>query len=386
MQASFEAVVRDPDGRTLALPPIKLDEPHPFGLVARVNSAAQRLCGAGITTLRCLSSEPTPDGGRHRRYELEAHGRVSALAEIEAELPPAGNPWEEVGWYDEASGWLRERAGAPVEQRSTGSISALLRAGDMYLKAVPRIFASEPAVTQRLYRHHPGRVPEVVDIDAERGWLLTREFGANLLAAEPLPNWVEAVEAYADLQLEWVDRAEELLALGCPDRTLSRLDEDLDVVLADAEAMLPGRSEGLAADQLEALPELRTRLRQASARVASLRIPPTLDHGDLHAENIVLRDGKPLFFDWSDACLALPLVSAAPMLLWDERPGIDRTAVRDAYLDRIGAPAEAFEDSLVLGLAHQAVSYHRITAGIAPHSRWEWESVLPWIAKQLLDR
>ena len=41
---------------------------------------------------------------------------------------------------------------------------------------------------------------------------------------------------------------------------------------------------------------------------------------------------------------------------------------------------------MLLGLAHQAVSYHRITAGTAPHSRWEWERILPWIVRQLLER
>jgi hypothetical protein len=35
VRASFEAVVRDPDGRTFAVPTIALDDFHPFHLVGR---------------------------------------------------------------------------------------------------------------------------------------------------------------------------------------------------------------------------------------------------------------------------------------------------------------------------------------------------------------
>jgi aminoglycoside phosphotransferase (APT) family kinase protein len=150
--------------------------------------------------------------------------------------------------------------------------------------------------------------------------------------------------------------------------------------------MLPGQEGGLSDDELARLPALRATLRYAAQRVAAFELPPTLDHGDLHAGNIAVRNGKPLLFDWSDGCLALPLVSVTPMLAWDDSALSFRRALRDAYLDRIGAPHAAYDDAMLLGLAHQAVSYHRITEGTAPHSRWEWEQVLPWIVKQLLTR
>ena len=386
MRVSFEGVVHGPDGRMFAAPRVELDAFHLFHLVASVNAAVEQLCGARVTTLRCLSSEGAPDGGRHRRYELEAHGPVTGLQPVEVDLPPPGNPWEEIGWYDEASAWVRERVDAPVEQRSARSISAFLRAGDAYFKAVPRIFAAEPAITEGLARLHSGLVPEVLDIDVDRGWLLTRSFGDEKLAAGEPQARVETLEAYADLQLAWIGRDDELFALGCPDRTPARLDEHLDVVLGDVDAMLPGLPEGLTEDQVGALPELHGRLRAAAVRLAAFDLPATLDHGDLHGDNVVLRDGKPLIFDWSDACLAHPLVSITPMLAWDEMPVRTRRHLRDAYLQRLGAPTGAYDDAMLLGLAHQAVSYHRITEGTAPHSRWEWEQVLPWIVNQLLVR
>jgi hypothetical protein len=387
VRASFEGVVRDPGGRTFAVPRLELDELHAFNHVTRVNEAVGQLAGTRVTTLRCLSSESVGEDWRHRRYELEAHGPVSGLAEIEVELPPPGNPWDAVGWFDEAEAWIRKRVDAPVEQRSTWSISSILRAGDTYFKAVPQVFGAEPAITAGLSQRHPGRVPEVVDVHLERGWVLTRDFGdETLLAATGLHTWITALEAYAELQLAWVDRSDELLALGCPDRTLPRLDQDLGIVLADVGAMLPGGPDGLSDDELDALPALLARLRETAARVAALEIPPTLDHGDLHAGNIALRDGEPLVFDWSDGSLALPLVSLTPILLWDEQPECAGTALREAYFTRLGAPVAAWDDAIALGLAHQAVSYHRLTNGVAPHARWEWETVLPRIVRQLLER
>jgi hypothetical protein len=367
MRASFEAVVRDPTGRTFAVPTIELDEFHEFHHVARVNQEAERLCGARVTTLRCLSSEPVAEDARHRRYELEAQGPVRGLAEVEVELPPPGNAWEVPGWFDEAAEWIRERVDAPVEQRSARSISALLRAGDVWFKAVPQVFAAEPAITLALSREHPGRVPDVLDADLERGWLLMSNFGGERLADHAVGAWAEALRVYADIQLAWVGRTQELLAMGCPDRSLPELDRQIDVVLADRD-------------------ELRERLHEAVARVASLEITPTLDHGNLHADNIVVRAAGPLVFDWSDGSLAVPLVSVIPFLEWNGPPAGARQALLHLYLERIGVAPEAYEDAVLLGLAHQLVSYDGILRGLAPQSRWEWEYVPPWLVKQLVER
>ncbi len=387
MRCSFEAVVRDSEGRVYALPTVELDAFHEFHVVARVNEEASARCGTRVTTLRCLASERVGDEHRHRRYELEAHGQVGGLPEVEVETPPPANPWEVPGWFDEAAEWIRERVDAPVEQRSTRSISTLLRAGEAYFKAVPSFFGAEPAITRRLAREHPGHVPDLIDLDIERRWLLLGDFGDEKLTLEhPLDVWVEALRAYADLQRAWVARSEELLAIGCPDRGLAQLEHDLDVVLADRDALLPEREEGLSDEQLEELPALRDRLRDIGRRVAMFEIPPTLDHGDLHAGNIAIREPGPLVFDWSDGCVALPLMSVTPILGWDEQPEGAGTTLRDVYLERIDAPAEAYDDAMLLGFAHQAVSYHRITSSLAPHSRWEWERVLPWLVKELLQR
>jgi fructosamine-3-kinase len=81
--------------------------------------------------------------------------------------------------------------------------------------------------------------------------------------------------------------------------------------------MLPDRPDGLASEQLAALPKLRERLRETIRRIARFGIPPTLDHGDLHAGNTRLRASGPLIYDWSDGCLTLPLLSLTPIFVWN---------------------------------------------------------------------
>lgn len=85
-----------------------------------------------------------------------------------------------------------------------------------------------------------------------------------------------------------------------------------------------------------------------------------------------MRESGPLVFDWSDGCLAPPLVSVTPILEWDDPP----PGAREAYLERLGAPLEAYDDAVFLGLAHQLVSYGRILRGIAPHLRWSGSTCL----------
>ena len=47
--------------------------------------------------------------------------------------------------------------------------------GDLYFKAVSAIHLFEAALTGLLAELQPGRVPEVVAMDARRGWLLMRD-------------------------------------------------------------------------------------------------------------------------------------------------------------------------------------------------------------------
>jgi hypothetical protein len=273
------------------------------------------------------------------------------------------------------------------------AISSVLRTptatGDVFFKAVPPLFGHEPALTLALDRRHPGRVTTVLATDAERRWILMEDIGGvELNEIEDTSTWEDSLRAYARLQLDWVDDVDSLRALGCADRTLAALERDIDETLADPLLMeLPRRLSGA---EVEALPALAERLRAACDRLHGLDVPPTLEHGDLHPGNVRIRDGGPVFYDWTDGCVSVPLFSVAPFLADVEPPR--RSRLLDAYLKPWTAhtPADRLRDAVepadFLSLFHLAISYRRIARATEERQRWELGPAFPYYVRELLGR
>jgi hypothetical protein len=430
-------VVLGPDGRLLldgragatALPAWTAERHLGWNDTAPVAEAAAELLGTRLPVLRCLWSERASGEAWHGFYELgpPPAGRiapplawvdpVAGLLErlsaperrvVERRLAD-GQPLEAVAawahpeWLGAATAWLDERLASlgrartgDVEQLRVWSISTVLRAptaaGSVYLKSVPPLFAAEPPLTRELARRHPGRVPDVLAVDEERRLLLMAELPGGPAMSELDPDgWETAVRAYAQLQIAWVGRWPQLLALGCPDRRLDVLGRELAPALRDLPSMLPGEPHGLTDEELDSLPALEEALRDAVGRLSALDLPDTLDHGDLHADNVRIADGDPVFFDWTDGCLTVPFFSLVPLL--EHVPAEAAARLRDAYLEEwephlagAGDAGAAFELGQLVGLFHLLVSYRRILAGIDAADRWQWRRVVPYLARQLLQR
>src|SRR5690348_9406778 len=90
--------------------------------------------------------------------------------------------------------------------------------------------------------------------------------------------WEAAIRAFARLQVASVGRMAELLQVGCLDRRLETLPDQIGPLLAD-----PHTGEVLgAADWAE--PRARApRLRAVCTGLTRLGLPPALVHGDFHA-------------------------------------------------------------------------------------------------------
>jgi Ser/Thr protein kinase RdoA (MazF antagonist) len=225
--------------------------------------------------------------------------------------------------------------------------------------------------------------------------MLMRDFGGEALsAASPPSSLAEALRTYARMQLSWIDRADELTAIGGPDRTLDTVAARIEPLLAATELLLPDHPEGLSPSELEAVPALRERLQAACEALRACELPPTLEHGDLHTNNVRERDGGFVIFDWSDGCLSVPFFSLVPFFEFHSSSlaaGL-REQLRDAYLEAwmgVGPRerlVEAFELAQFVGLFHQAISYHQITEHTEPRARWEWERGFPYFVKRLLER
>ena len=230
------------------------------------------------------------------------------VAELQgAPVPARRAAWSRPGWHEQAEAW----AGMPLEQVRIWPLSAVLRNGDVWFKAVFPHFHHEPAITEAL------GAPRLLQVDHVRGWMLLE--GVDDVGGE---DHHAALRAIARVHRAWASRVDEALALGAPDR------------------------------------------RAPSA------LPHTLIHGDFHPGNV----GGATILDWSDAAVANPLHDLNHYLLnvqetlRDELtatyaeawPGIDVAAAAAA------CEAETYE--------YISRSYAGITEACAPDDRWWFEN------------
>jgi hypothetical protein len=279
-----------------------------------------------------------------------------------------GLPWTQPGWLATATAWIRERANlvGEIEQVHVRWWSTVLRAptidGDLYFKAAAPAFRFEAPLTAKLSKLQPKRVPELVDVDVDRGWLLMRDGGTRLRellqTAAELHHWESLLPEYAQLQIDVAPHAEELLALGVPDERLSVLPERFRTLLAH-------RPEGLTAREYERLVAAAPELEAMCHELAGHGIPETIQHDDLHDGQIFVQDGRYLFFDWGDSCISHPFHTLAVTLRaaaakFDLEPGgPELRRMRDAYLEPFGDLQDAAELAYRTGTIARSLAWQR---------------------------
>lgn len=212
--------------------------------------------------------------------------------------------------------------------------------GVVWLKICAPIQTFEPHLTASLASRWPRLLPKVLADDDARRWLLLGDAGERLgFGAGPAP-WVSLLSAYADLQRGEATRTEEHLTAGVPDRRLSEFPALYDAML---EHQLP-----LAASELAALRAFAPRFVQLCEELASAGIPETIQHDDLHGNN-VYPGGAGRILDWGDACVSHPFLTLfVTFLHLEELEGLEQhdpwfARLRDTYLEQWGRPAELRE-------------------------------------------
>ncbi|MDQ6694744.1 MAG: aminoglycoside phosphotransferase family protein [Chloroflexota bacterium] len=424
---------RDPDGWRL---PLFRPQTRFLGRVGQVTAAARRQLGVEAVTLLCVDLmdhrpalhqvdatysmeirdpawQPGPSHAWFGRAELAEVGLAVAgeqrivssyLRELESGLtPPLRKPWATRGWYSRASAWIdeecarlgRERTG-PVEQVKQLAFTAVLkaptRAGDLYFKAVPPIFGAEPSVTAALARLFPGVVPSPLATmrGTDESWMLTEDFGGEVLFSITEEQSGAILDLLASMQIDFVGRESDLLALGCADRRLGKLAAEIAPLLSD-----PSSTQGLEAGEVERLRALVPTLESMCARLASYNIPETLVHGDFYGGNTVVAGGHYMIFDWTDVALSHPFLDLVTGLHLDD-PQLPPEAVarlKSRYLAawaEYGAPErleEALQLALPLSAVYQSISYRAIFAQWeeGDYSRWELRRAIPGFLRLVLS-
>jgi hypothetical protein len=245
--------------------------------------------------------------------------------------------------------------------------------GDLYFKALSPLHVFEAALTAVLARRFPERVPALVAVDTERGWMLMRDGGTRLRELVRTPDelwrWERVLPLYAELQIDVSPQRDQLLALGVPDQRLARLAASFERLLDDRELLLAGE-EALTVDEHERLRALVPDVARLCDELASLGIPETLQHDDLHDGNVFGGDDGYRVFDWGDSCISHPFHTLVVTLRsaayrFELEPGSDvLVRLRDAYLepwvklaDRASL-AKAFDLAYRTGTIARALAWH----------------------------
>lgn len=283
--------------------------------------------------------------------------------------------WNRPGWFTETRSKiqqaLEQAVGAsqigPFRQVKHWSISALIEVetdvGTFWFKQVPQFMAHEAALTAWLSTVRPGAVPDLVSAGGD--WFLAEAF-------DPPAEGRSLESPYgllAELQLEVADRTDELLELGCPDRTPTNLLDELRALAARPEMLEPALAQRL----LDVLPRLGDLVEQ----LQESPITPSVVHGDLHAGNWTRRpNGSWLVFDWTDGCVAHPFVDlgllpSKDVELRDARLASYLSPWRNAFGD--DTVAATLAAALPIAAGFHALSYERIVDGVGAADSGSWK-------------
>jgi hypothetical protein len=281
-------------------------------------------------------------------------------------------PWHDPEFVRSTHAWIDgqlERLGiartGEIEQPHVYVSSTVMRAptdrGDVWFKANMEALRHEAAVASMLSAQRPQLVALPLAVDLDTGWMLMTDAGRRLRDVIPeersLRRWLDVLPRYAELQIVFADRLDDLLAVGVPDMRMSTLPEKYERLVADLDVEQRFR-------------DARPHVHELCGQLAAYGIPETIQHDDLHDGQVFVRDGAELVMDWGDACVSHPFFSLSVTLegviawgLDDEEDSEDIRPYRDAYLAPFAARydgdlAAAVDVALRLGWACRAVNGH----------------------------
>jgi hypothetical protein len=321
--------------------------------------------------------------------------------------------WQDSAWQKQAHDWIRAatarqsiRIGGEIEQPHMYPWSTVLRVptdeGTLFFKATAAETVYESALTERLAGWYPDCMPELVAVDTARGWMLMRDGGEQLRAsirpAKDMTPWNPVITRYAEVQVGLAGHVIEMLALGLPDHRLGALPALYTQLLRDEESLLIDQEKGLTSDEWEQLKGMRPRFEQICSELADFGIPESLNHGDFHDGNVLVRDGRITFFDWGDASLTHPFVSLRTLFvsveialdLEDYSLTHEMVELLDRYLEpwqkfaSKDALLDAYSLSRPVASIVKALSWHKTISPLTGSLRDEYAHIVPAVLKEFI--
>jgi Phosphotransferase enzyme family len=285
--------------------------------------------GLRVVVLRLLDTERTSAHGGAVTYlaQIDAGATLPPLSPWHGALPedPKRHPYARIGGPQADLAWAASAlqaqgdalAGEP-EQIRTWNLSSIwrlpTRSGSAWLKVVPPFFAHEGRMLQALAG---APVPRLMGHEGGR-LLLAHVPGEDCYEA-PLAERLKMIDLLVDLQGRWLDRGDELLALGLPDWRGPALSAAL-------ATLVERRTDAIQAEDRASLDAFVSTLPARFAALTDCGIADTLVHSDFHPGN-VRGDGRTLtLLDWGDCGIGHPLLDLPALL--DRTPDTEREATR----------------------------------------------------------
>jgi aminoglycoside phosphotransferase (APT) family kinase protein len=223
-------------------------------------------------------------------------------------------PWLQVNYEDHVLHWIRDELdkvglhiNGNIERVKETDISLVLRIptndGDFFVKDGSSASKHEAILSKQLHQMYPGKTGDVLAINEAEGWLFMKDVGGQpLRARKDKKLWQRALREFAELQVAELENIDRLLEIGVPDRRMHVLKTEIEQYLE--EMCATGLSNEETRSVMGLLPDLLAMCDELDAI-----IPASLEHGDLHTNNIRLVDNNLVFFDWGDASISHPFFS-----------------------------------------------------------------------------
>ncbi|MGZ9223172.1 MAG: aminoglycoside phosphotransferase family protein [Anaerolineales bacterium] len=321
--------------------------------------------------------------------------------------------WHDPNWQKKAHAWIHLeaernsiRVTGEIEQPHAYAWSTVMRVpssdGTLFFKATAGETVYEAVLTQKLARWFPDCMPDLIAVDTERGWMLIRDGGDQLRASirptKDIKPWEPVITRYAELQIGLAEHIDEILALGIPDHRIASLPVLFAEVLTDEESLMLDQEKGLSATNFQEIQERMPRVQEICDELAAFGIPESINHGDFHDGNILLKDGRITFFDWGDADVTHPFVSLRTFFVSIEialeLDDYSFTPEMSALLDRYLEPWQKFASKDELLKAYRlskpvasvvkTLAWHHSITRMEPSVRKEYAWIIPELLREFL--
>jgi hypothetical protein len=335
--------------------------------------------------------------------------------------------WTTTAFVEDARDWVADRlrehglrlTGAwdqPHAREWSSAISFDTTAGErVWFKVNGGGTSYEPRLVALLGDLVPGLAPEVLAVDADRAWSLSRDAGPTMRTVHPpeelWPHWEGVLARYAEAQLTLGWHAEEMLDTGAPHLAPLQLVGHFRRLRDALAALAPDRG-GLTAEQLEQVDALAPSYRAWCEELAASPVRESVNHDDLHSANICWPADDAAaarIIDWGDASVAHPFgtmlatlnsIAYAAGVFGEDGNVEDRRVlrVRDAYLETFTTLAGRADLERWVWLARatgcvsRAMSYEAALGEASPDVMaaedypvrgWFLELLEPWITARL---